>query len=236
VWGGSALAAGVAAMVGVRWRAAMPTYSTRKGEIRLVPLQDGSSITLNTDSEVQVRYRSDERRVELVRGEGLFDVARDVTRPFQVMAGDTRVTAVGTSFTVKRLGGAPVEVMVREGVVEVARPASPTWAAQRIAANVRAVTAPAKPTVSTSLQPAVVSRELAWREGMLAFEDMPLGKAAAEFARYSDVRISFADPAIAGETVTGLYAANDPRGFARSVALSFGLQAVNTPEGVTLAR
>lgn len=230
-WGGSAAAA--AAMLGLSWQAAAKTYRTAKGEVRLVPLEDGSSFTLNTDSEVRVHYGSHERKVELARGEALFDVAPDAARPFMVVAGDTRVRAVGTSFTVKRIADAPVEVLVRQGEVEIVRPAATP---ERVAANVRAVVPPQAATVAATLAPAQMVRELAWREGMLAFEDMPLADAAAEFARYSDVRIVLADPAIGRETVTGLYAANNPRGFARSVALSLSLNATNTSESVTLSR
>jgi transmembrane sensor len=234
--GGVAAAAAAIGAIGLSWPAAAHTYRTEKGEIRLVPLEDGSSITLNTSSEVRVRYESHERHVELVAGEALFDVAHDSRRPFLVDAGDTKVKAVGTSFTVRRLGAHPVEVLVRQGVVEIVRPAAPQASPTRIDANVRAVAAPAAPIVETRLPPGTVSRELAWREGMLSFEDMPLRDAAAEFARYSDVRIGFADASIEGETVTGLYAANNPRGFARSVALSLGLRVSDRPDGVTLER
>jgi transmembrane sensor len=235
-FGGAAVAAAAIGAVSLSWPAAAQTYRTAKGEIRIVPLADGSSITLNTSSEIRVRIQAKERRVELVAGEALFDVAHDASRPFVVDAGDTQVKALGTSFTVRRLGEQPVEVMVRQGVVEIARPDRPHIAPQRVAANVRAVAAPAAPIVETKLAPDTVSRELAWREGMLAFEDMPLKEAAAEFARYSDTRIEFADPSIGAETVTGLYAANNPRGFAKTVALSFGLEARSGPDGVTLSR
>lgn len=235
-WGGSAVAAGLVGVVGLNWPAAAQTYRTAKGEVRLVPLADGSSITLNTASEVEVRYAGDRRHVTLVAGEALFDVAPDRARPFVVDAGETEVRAIGTSFTVRRLTDAPVEVLVRQGVVEISQPAIPSRPPQRIVANVRAIAAPQAELVATPLPPAQVGRALAWREGMLAFEDMPLREAAAEFARYSDVRIAFADPAIAEETVTGLYAANNPRGFARSVALSLGLSAANAPGAVTLSR
>lgn len=237
IWGGSAVAASAVAMFGVSWQAAAQTYRTEKGEVRLVPLEDGSSMTLNTSSEVRVRYRADERTIELVEGEALFDVVTNPSRPFLVQAGDTQVKAVGTSFTVRRIAERPVEILVRQGMVEIARPSTPQVAPQRVAANIRAVaTAPALPLVETPMAPAEIGRSLAWREGMLSFEDMRLSDAAAEFARYSDVRITFADPSIGGETVTGLYASNNPRGFARSVALSLGLQAQNGPDGVTLAR
>jgi transmembrane sensor len=86
------------------------------------------------------------------------------------------------------------------------------------------------------VSPGEVSLELAWREGMLSFEDVSLRQAADQFARYSDTHIFFSDPAIGNETVTGLFAANDPVGFARSVALSLDLQAYASANNVVLRR
>ena len=50
-----------------------------------------------------------------------------------------------------------------------------------------------------------------------------LADAAGEFARYSEVRI-VVDPAISEKTLTGLFAANDPVGFAKTVATVLKLQ------------
>jgi transmembrane sensor len=116
---GGALAAGAAAAVAVTaglTRSAR--YSTRLGEVRTVALQDGSVVTLNTQSTIDVAYSRRDRRIQLISGEALFDVAKDASRPFLVSAGLAEVRAVGTSFTVSRVGAEPVEVMVREGVVE----------------------------------------------------------------------------------------------------------------------
>lgn len=237
VMGGSAAtAASLVGMFGWSWQAAAQTYSTKRGEIRLVPLDDGSSVTLNTESTVTVRYDRKERRVELVRGEALFDVAKDPSRPFVVAAGDTNVRAVGTSFSVRRFADAPVEVVVRTGSVEVVRANLPAAAPLRVTANTRTIAPETAPLATTPIPPAEVGRALAWRQGMLSFEDMPLADAAQEFARYSDVRISFADPAIAKETVTGLYAANNPTGFAEAVASTLDLQAVQSSDGIYLRR
>ena len=232
-WGGSAALVSAAAMLGVSWRAAAQTYRTAKGEIRLVPLPDGSTVTLNTASAVQVHYQPDARRVDLLQGEALFDVIKDVLRPFVVTAGSTRVKAVGTSFSMRRMEMAPVVILVNQGVVEVSEAAA---APLKITANVRAVAQSATQVIATPVAPEAVNRALAWREGMLSFQDQPLRSAVAEFDRYSDVEIRFADPAIGDETVTGLYAANNPRGFARSVALSFGLKAEDAPGGIVLSR
>ena len=59
--------------------------------------------------------------------------------------------------------------------------------------------------------------------------------AAQEFARYTDRRIIIDDPEVARRTVVGLFVANDPEGFARAVATSFGLQAQDAADGVRLS-
>ena len=103
--GSAAVAATVVGMVGFSYQAAAHTYTTRRGEIRLIPLADGSSMTLNTESTARVSYTDAARRVELVEGEALFDVVHDPKRVFVVTVGDTHVRAIGTSFSVSRLAG-----------------------------------------------------------------------------------------------------------------------------------
>jgi transmembrane sensor len=234
VGGGAAIAATFA---GVSWQAAAQTYSTGRGEIRLVPLKDGSSMTLNTASTARVRFTEKVRHVELVEGEAIFDVAKDHARPFVVEAADTNVRAVGTSFNVRCLAGQAVEVTVRQGSVDVHRSGIRKGTTQHVSANMRAISSASTPgIVTSSVAPDKVSLELAWREGMLSFEDVPLRQAADQFARYSDRHIFFSDPTIGNETVTGLFAANDPVGFAQSVALSLNLKADAGIDHVVLRR
>jgi transmembrane sensor len=71
---------------------------------------------------------------------------------------------------------------------------------------------------------------------MLSFDDTPLSEAAEAFARYSDRKIRLADMAVGAETVTGLYAANDPEGFARAVALGLDLHVQSAPGGIIVSR
>ncbi|HWK54384.1 MAG TPA: FecR domain-containing protein, partial [Hyphomicrobiales bacterium] len=91
------------------------TYTTAVGEQATEALPDGSAMTLNTDTEVHVRYLAGERLVQMVRGEAHFTVAHDVTRPFGVHAGDHIVQAVGTAFNVRLQAPGEVEVMVTDG-------------------------------------------------------------------------------------------------------------------------
>jgi transmembrane sensor len=215
------------------------TYQTGRGEVRAVPLADGSVITLNTASKVSVRFRETTRELQLLEGEALFDVAKDEKRSFVVTAGNTVVRAVGTSFLVRNLKDAPLEVLVREGVVDMFRTQSDD-ARLRMGANSKAVALdvpyPSLKLVTTRLGADAMGRELAWRSGMISFEDETLKSAAVKFSRYSDLRIVIDDPEIANETVTGLFSIYSPQVFAESVAISLDLKISVTPEGVMLWR
>lgn len=75
-------------------------YVTGVGEQHVIPLEDGSVVTLNTSSEVRLRYTDARRDVELISGQASFEVAKDPRRPFVVRAGGGEVRAVGTVFDV----------------------------------------------------------------------------------------------------------------------------------------
>lgn len=211
-------------------------HATATGEILRVPLRDGSAVTLNSDSEIEVDFDDGIRRVRLLRGEALFDVAKDRSRPFVVEAASTRVTAVGTSFTVNRVSERDVQVLVREGVVELVDSTQPRREPVRLEANTLAMATPARKIDVQPLREPEVERRLAWRDGMLSFSGATLEEAAAQFARYSEVRIIIDDPLVARQRVVGLYSATDPEGFAQAVALSLGLRAEKAPEGIRLRR
>jgi transmembrane sensor len=211
------------------------SYSTRVGEIKEVVLADGSMVTLNTDSRIDVHYTKYRRNIHLIQGEALFDVAKNKERPFIVTAGDTQVRAVGTSFTVCLLPQQPVRVVVREGVVEIKRPQVPQASAVRLAANTVAIAPPDAPISTEPVARLQVSRDLAWREGRLAFDNVSLADAARQFARYSAIEILIS-PDLENQTVTGLFVSNDPVGFAKAVSISLNLQLDVNSAGVRLSR
>jgi len=237
---GGSIAAGLAvAAVGVSYVARIwgeGRYRTQIGEMRVIPLNDGSVVTLNTNSEIVVRYSQAQRNIELLQGEALFDVAKNKQRPFIVQSGTTQVRAVGTSFSVKALPDRPVQVLVREGIVEVKRRDVPVAPTVMVASNGRAIAPVDAPIVANPVETAEVGRELAWRVGRIAFHGEPLGEAAAEFSRYSAVRIQIDDPQVANEKVIGLFVSTDPVGFANAVAVSFDLRAEINGERIRLSR
>lgn len=232
--GGMLVAASVVGAVGYGADRLRGRVTTAKGDIRRAPLADGSAVTLNTDTAIRSAFSDDLRRVELLRGEALFDVAKDPARPFVVVAGDVRVRAVGTSFTVRAHADGGVGVIVREGVVEV-------WRGQngkpvRLAAAHAVQVARSGGLAPATVGAVAVDRALAWRQGQIDLDGLTLGQAAAEFARYSDHRILIEDPQVAALKMTGLFSASDPDGFARAAALSLGLTARPEADGVRLTR
>ena len=89
--GGFGLAAAVAAGVVLTPVLSRQRYRTLVGEIRRVPLADGSMAAINTDTTLDVRFQKAERAVTLDRGEAWFQVAKDAPRPFVVESGPVRV-------------------------------------------------------------------------------------------------------------------------------------------------
>jgi transmembrane sensor len=117
----AAAAVAFAVVIGgaVWWQAnRYPLYSTDIGERRSITLADGSTVDLNARSKLRIEFSSAERRVELLNGQALFQVAKDKQRPFIVHSGGATVRAVGTQFDVYRKDSGTT-ITVLEGRVAV---------------------------------------------------------------------------------------------------------------------
>jgi transmembrane sensor len=207
-------------------------FVTAKGEMRQFPLADKSVATLNSASDVEFTLLPTARQVVLKRGEAWFQVAKDKQKPFVVEAGDVRVRAVGTAFSVRRLPQG-AEVLVTEGVVEV-------W--NRTGKNKRvllsrgeqAVVPETGPDLKATRAPADIERKLAWRSGKVIFTNQTLGEAVADFNRYSPRKIVIGDPAIGRMTFIGQYAVDAPEVFAKDVSTYLGVPLMVTDETITI--
>lgn len=224
--GAGAAAAVVVGMLGTGvWVAnSAPAYATAVGERRLVILSDGSRIELNTDTRVVVRYGFDRRRIDLVQGEALFEVAPSKSRPFTVVAGQTQVKAVGTAFNV-RTRGEGVDVLVSKGVVDVQGSGGLQHADLRLTAGMTGSFGQANPA-SRKASPAEMDRMLAWRYGAIVLDGETLSQAVAEFNRYNIRKLEVADPGIAGLKLGGYFQAGDLNNFVQALRSSFGVSVV----------
>ncbi|MFC3308894.1 FecR family protein [Blastomonas aquatica] len=188
---------------------------TDVGEIRRVTLSDGSVAMVNSKSSLEVDYEEAVRQLSLTEGEAWFKVSTDTKRPFVVAAGDVRVRATGTAFSVRRRGLA-VEVVVTDGTVLVWRTGQRQDAVAVAAGNATMVDSPPR---SKPVTVPIGDRDLlAWREGGLALNEMTVFEAAEEFNRYNIAKIEIANPRIGQHTMTGYFQLDRPDEFSQAVS------------------
>jgi transmembrane sensor len=201
-------------------------YVSEVGEIRRVTLSDGSTLVLNTASEARVLFGKAGREVQLVRGEALFEVTKDPTRPFQVRTDDVIVRAVGTVFAV-RTQTQRVEVTVADGAVEVtAEHREGGSAARRVGTREEAILQGGRAIQVQRIRGEELERRLAWREGMADFDGESLAEAIEEINRHNHRHIVVNDPALAARPVVGVFRANDAANFAETVATALNAEVV----------
>ncbi len=173
--------------------------STAPGEQREVTLVDGTRVFLAADSALRLDFSDGLRDVQLLRGEAYFEVTHDAERPFRVTAGDSRVRVLGTGFDVHRERGG-LTVAVRHGKVALQ--------AQLGASGEQTLTAGDRAQLSSGAGEAQVDRVPvasigAWRDGMLAFHNQPLGALVDELSNYRAAPIRLGDERLARKPISG---------------------------------
>lgn len=197
-------------------------YRTEIGEMRSLLLSDGSRMELNTDSQAIVRFGRTQREIELVRGETVFEVVKDVRRPFIVDIGYLTVRALGTTFSVRRRED-EIEVLVTEGSVEAARVGDSNSAAPKvIAAHERLIARREGSNRIELVSQEAAERALAWRSGRLSFNGERLRDAIAEINRYNGLQIVVDDNQLGERPIVGSFPVRDVAGFVAAVSCSFG--------------
>ena len=178
-------------------------YRTHVGERRELVLADGSRITLNTDTAIDVRFDSQQRLVQLREGEILVQTAADAVRPFLVSTRQGHMQALGTRFTVRELGSRTY-LAVLEGAVKVVLAENRQGAPLVVNAGQRMDF-----SAQTCGGVEVADRNVgAWAQGMLMADKMRLADFVAELARYRRGVVR-CDPAIAGLLVSGAFPVGD---------------------------
>jgi transmembrane sensor len=206
-------------------------FQTALGEQRSVVLNDGSVVTLNTSSSINVSMAKDRRTVMLLSGEALFQVAQDASRPFEVETGDTTIRAIGTQFDVdRRTAGTTVTVVEGKVAVFTAPAGSNDGEASNLplAAGEQLTVAPRSKSHTVR---ANVAAATAWTQRKLIFENRPLGEVAAEFNRYNRQSIDIRSPELRTQEVTGVFQANDPDSFMLFLAQIPDVHVERAPDG-----
>lgn len=226
-------------------------FATGRGEQIDVRLPDGSQLRLDSATQLSVALYRQRREVVLADGQALFAVHPDTDKPFHVTAGPSRVTVVGTRFTVRYLPAFAGEdgpvVAVEEGKVRVGRSdaakasaatssATPSNLPHRADALLTAgqqltTRADGSPGMVSAIPPEGIAP---WRDRQLSFIDVPLSRALAELERYADSGLVLRDPGVAALRLSGTFDTTDPASFRRLLPRALPVRLQPTPQGLEI--
>jgi len=210
------------------------SYETSVGERQTTALPDGSSVSLDADSRLDIRFDGERRRLWLERGRARFSVAHDPLRPFMVETAGKLIVATGTEFSVELLRG-QVRVVLYDGHVSVleAKRGEPALTPVHIGSGQMRADKELTPghalvTKATEADAELMSTDLAqsraWEAGQLVFSDESLAAAVERVNRYSQSKLQVADNATS-ILVSGVFTAGDVAAFVDGITAVFPIQA-----------
>ena len=212
-------------------------YSTDVGGHATLRFADQTEIELNTDTVVRYRMTTTERTVWLEKGEAYFRVAHNAKNPFTVIAGNHKVTDLGTEFLVRRnAGGMPngLEVALVRGRAEFSSQ-GPHAQVAMLAPGDEAIATP----LSISFSHKTVQQledELGWRRGVLTFRDTRLADVVADFNRYNETKLVIADSSIANVKFSAELPVDDYEDFLRLAEAAQHIRVDREGHTILLAR
>lgn len=208
------------------WHEKPAHYAAAVGEHRTLALEDGSTLHINTRSQVDVFFSSTARHVQLLSGEAMIDVTHDAARPFDVQTGCGTFRALGTSFLVRLVSAERCELLVTTGMVQVSPPrrGRSSSGVSLVSAGEQANVGPAG-TLIRGIREHEIARRLAWLRGQLWFENETLAEAVAQFNRYNEEQLVIDDSRLAGVRIGGAFRATDVKRFVEALDKVFGVRA-----------
>lgn len=221
------------------------TYSTRLGEQRSVVLEDGSMVSLNTSTSIEVSFTEETRQLRLMQGEALFEVEKDAVRPFLVETSSAVIRVTGTQFNVyEQTDGTAVTVL--QGEVEVRpRTATPTASAtskgvegtESQAGDVAKLTVGHQALVKSgsaeieTITVASLEPVTAWTARRLVFDSTPLSDIVQQFNRYNHKRLVLDDASLASLELSGVFGSNDPESLVLFLQRIADVEVVTSSDG-----
>jgi len=176
-------------------------HRTGTAELRTITLEDGSTVSLDAESAVAIRYVAARREVALLSGRAFFEVVPAEDRPFAVVAGDVTVTVKGTAFDVGSSADT-VSVAVQSGTVEVATARGTSPAATLTRGQRLEIDGKSQKTAKSEVVPADVA---AWRERRLVVDKATMAEVVEELARHFPGVVVLSNRALAERRVSGVF-------------------------------
>ena len=219
-------------------------FKTKLGEQASFSMTDGTNIQLNTNTIITVAYTQDHRQITLIKGEARFNVAKDKTRPFTVIAGMQSFTALGTIFNVQKNNELAMELVVTEGQVLITQateslknitkafknPLAEQFSGTLVVSGEKAIISEASSTPVNKISLDQIQRELAWQQGILIFDGESLEQVLQEVGRYTATQFNIVDPSLNQLKVAGYFKAGDIEGLLASLSNNFNIDIRRTTD------
>ncbi len=210
-------------------------------------LSDGSVVDMKSGAAMVVDFTPNERRVELVASEALFNVAKDKDRPFIVSAKGVEVRSIGTAFNV-RVSEDEIEVLVTEGkvrldtspskIVSIDDPMEEISFASNLVAGQRSVVnlegeSPVPLVVQADDEE--ILEELDWKY-RLEFDSIPLSEAVERINQRGAMELVIVDAELKDLPIVATLRIDKMDYFADILELSFGIDTEMDNRGRMLLR
>lgn len=213
--------------------------ATARAEHKEAFLSDGSTVQLGAMTKIEVKYRWRRRAIEMDKGEALFEVAPDKSRPFVVETRAGSIRAVGTAFDV-HVGTSDVTLVVTKGVVRFEPQRKSAGIAGGLEGDIRIT---AGQTLVLDQTGARLTRATggmqarpAWLDGRLEFRDQDLSVVLEDVNRYAPAPIVIKDREIGRLTYTGSVQLDAIRVWASGLPAAFPLIIEDHPGNIVLRK
>ena len=218
------------------------TYQTAVNARQHVMLPDGSTIVLNTATQLAVDYDPQLRAVSLIAGEATFMIASAPDRPFRLTVGKRHIQTESGGFNIRLLTPEKFDIAVDVGQVTILSTylrARRTPADLRNAFNYGEITlhSPQGAVVESDrqtlreLKPVQMEAQFAWQRGIIVLTDQPLEIALAEIARYTENTFVLSNERLRRLRLSGEFRTGDVDSVLRALHETFLIEAQSDGTG-----
>lgn len=227
------------------WPVEQHQFQTAVGEIKQVKLGDGTQLTLDTNTQLDVQYTRARRTVEISRGQVRFDVQRDPSRPFTVTVPQAQVQVLGTVFDVRwtpdHSGTEGPVITVKQGHVAVEHLINDHWApfinyahrTELIPVQQLALNAKGKTIELRNLQASALPE---WTAHRVTILNARLDELLAELNRYSTVPWRLGDQELASLKVSASFDVRNKRAISEILNRALPLKVIQQNQQQLLVR
>ncbi len=203
----------------------MLSFSTGGSGIKKVNLPDGTEVTLNLYSKLEIKegFNRQERRVKIT-GEAFFDVKKDSLKPFIVESGSLQTHVLGTAFNVEYYEGEQqTRVSLLRGKVRVQKTKGEARNSDLLPGQMLVYDR----QNNQARTEAIAVRDVAgWMESRIIFNDVPLADAISRLKQRYNLHIQLEEGVtLDRKFVTGEYSQGAVEEVLQAILLVHDMQA-----------